>query len=372
MHRVAAKLTQVTKTSTLGFHTSASSYAITRLNLPAMSPTMTEGTIHQWKLKEGDSFAAGDILLELETDKAQIDVEAPEDGILAKIVLKDGGKGAVNSLIALLAEEGDDISSVEIPAEEEQVAAPASEKKEKPVAVTPQPTITPISHHDVDTSQLKKPLSPAVQSLVLKYGIKDLGSIKASGNGGRILKGDVLAHLGLIKPKPAPKPTFSIAPPRDQIVFAQVKKVEKKQVIPTFISKDIKIDHLERSLNVNEFIAKAAKYAAQDVTNKKASVIGDGEQFRVFNLAEPTYDFITDSYQTSKPYVLSVQDKKTRVNSEVDLIGYLAGERKPTSKLTRTVEIRLDGGEKINNNEKAKTFLHRIDHYIRNPNELLA
>ncbi|KAG2229119.1 hypothetical protein INT48_002935 [Thamnidium elegans] len=372
MHRVAAKLTQVTKTSTLGFHTSASSYAITRLNLPAMSPTMTEGTIHQWKLKEGDSFAAGDILLELETDKAQIDVEAPEDGILAKIVV-NGGKGAVNSLIALLAEEGDDISSVEIPAEEETAAAPASEKKEeKPVAVTPQPAITPISHHDMDTSQLKKPLSPAVMSMVLKYGIKDLGSIKASGNGGRILKGDVLAHLGLIKPKPAPKPTLSIAPPRDQIVFAQVKKVEKKQVIPTFISKDIKIDHLERNLNVNEFIAKAAKYAAQDVTDKKASVIGDGERFRVFNLAEPTYDFITDSYQTSKPYVLSVQDKKTRVNSEVDLIGYLAGERKATSKLSRTVEIRLDGGEKINNNEKAKTFLHRIDHYIRNPNELLA
>lgn len=127
---------------------------------------------------------------------------------------------------------------------------------EKPVAVTPQPTITPISHHDVDTSQLKKPLSPAVQSLVLKYGIKDLGSIKASGNGGRILKGDVLAHLGLIKPKPAPKPTLSIAPPRDQIVFAQVKKVEKKQVIPTFISKDIKIDHLERSLNGKKKIKK--------------------------------------------------------------------------------------------------------------------
>lgn len=79
-----------------------------------------------------------------------------------------------------------------------------------------------ISHHDLDTSQLKKPLSPAVLSLVLKYGIKDLGSIQASGNGGRILKGDVLAHLNLIKPKPAPKPTLSIAPPRDQIVFAKV------------------------------------------------------------------------------------------------------------------------------------------------------
>lgn len=59
--------------------------------------------------------------------------------------------------------------------------------------------------------------------MVLKHGIKDVDSIKASGNGGRILKGDVLAHLGLIKPKPAPKATLSAAPPRDQIVFAKVK-----------------------------------------------------------------------------------------------------------------------------------------------------
>lgn len=71
----------------LGFHTSAVSAAITRFNLPAMSPTMTEGTIHKWMKKEGDSFAAGDVLLELETDKAQIDVEAAEDGVLAKIVV---------------------------------------------------------------------------------------------------------------------------------------------------------------------------------------------------------------------------------------------------------------------------------------------
>lgn len=70
-----------------GFHTSATRAAISRFNLPAMSPTMTEGTIHKWMLKEGDSFAAGDVLLELETDKAQIDVEASEDGILAKIIV---------------------------------------------------------------------------------------------------------------------------------------------------------------------------------------------------------------------------------------------------------------------------------------------
>jgi hypothetical protein len=65
--------------------------------------------------------------------------------------------------------------------------------------------------------------------LVLKYGIKDVGSIKPSGYGGRILKGDVLGHLGLIAPKPAPMPNFTAAPPRDQIVFAKVKEGDRRE-----------------------------------------------------------------------------------------------------------------------------------------------
>jgi pyruvate dehydrogenase E2 component (dihydrolipoamide acetyltransferase) len=79
--------------------------------MPAMSPTMTEGGIAEWKKKEGDSFSAGDVLVEIETDKATIDVEAQEDGILAKIISQDGAKGVqVGATIAVLAEEGDDLS----------------------------------------------------------------------------------------------------------------------------------------------------------------------------------------------------------------------------------------------------------------------
>ena len=87
--------------------------------MPAMSPTMTEGNIATWKVKEGDSFSAGDVLLEIETDKAQMDVEAQEDGIMAKIMTQDGAKAVkVGQRIAVLADAGDDISSLEIPAEE--------------------------------------------------------------------------------------------------------------------------------------------------------------------------------------------------------------------------------------------------------------
>ncbi|KAI8979465.1 hypothetical protein BDF20DRAFT_869707 [Mycotypha africana] len=417
---------------TKGFHTSAQCAAITRFNLPAMSPTMTEGTIHQWKFKEGESFSAGDVLLELETDKAQIDVEAPEDGVLAKIVLPDGGKAAVNSLIALIAEEGDDISNVQVPEEGPASSSVSQEKTtqqvEEPEKKKAAPTVSPISHDDVDTSKLKKPLSPAVLSLVLKHGIKDVGSIEPSGYGGRLLKGDVLAHLGLIQPKPAPKPKLSIAPPRDQIVFAknaqqqqqqqqQEEVAQKKQIPPSFITKQLSLDKvfdLHQSLNeqkkiqkttVNDVIAKAAERALQEIqpsakggirfkqpvvyresshaTEKKYK----GGEFKVFNLAEAQYDFITDSYENGKPYVLQVEPVGSAASSStsrkehddmVDFIHYLGDSQREASRhhtssaATQLFDIKLDGKVpgKILNDAKAKVFLDRVEYYVHHPGEL--
>jgi acetyl/propionyl-CoA carboxylase alpha subunit len=76
-------------TQRLGFTSSQASLAAQSFNMPALSPTMTEGSIASWKIKEGDSFSAGDVLLEIETDKAQMDVEAQDDGILAKITVRN-------------------------------------------------------------------------------------------------------------------------------------------------------------------------------------------------------------------------------------------------------------------------------------------
>ncbi|KAG7529691.1 hypothetical protein FFLO_05497 [Filobasidium floriforme] len=91
-------------------------FASSSLRMPAMSPTMTEGGIAGWKLAEGEAFAAGDILLEIETDKATIDVEAQDDGIMGKILSQAGSqKIPVGQIIAVLAEEGDDLSTLEIP-----------------------------------------------------------------------------------------------------------------------------------------------------------------------------------------------------------------------------------------------------------------
>ena len=77
-----------------GFRTSAACLAAHSFTMPALSPTMTEGNIAKWSVKEGDSFSAGDVLLEIETDKASMDVEAQDDGIMAKIVQGDGARGS--------------------------------------------------------------------------------------------------------------------------------------------------------------------------------------------------------------------------------------------------------------------------------------
>ena len=102
---------------------------------------MTEGNIATWKLKEGDKFAAGDVLLEIETDKATMDVEAQEDGFLMKIMQGDGSKGvAVGTRIAVIAEEGDDVSTLEIPADGPKPQVAEASTPEPPAAAESQPT----------------------------------------------------------------------------------------------------------------------------------------------------------------------------------------------------------------------------------------
>lgn len=139
--------------------------------MPAMSPTMTEGGIASWKLTEGQAFSAGDVLLEIETDKATIDVEAQDDGVMGKILVKDGEKGVqVGRVIAVLAEEGDDLAAIEVPGDlgPEGEASAAPEKKEEPVkAETPkedkvEPKSEEKHHHEITHSH---PLFPSVSRL---------------------------------------------------------------------------------------------------------------------------------------------------------------------------------------------------------------
>lgn len=189
-----------------GFTTSSRCLAAQNFTMPALSPTMTEGNISSWKVKEGDSFVAGDVLLEIETDKATMDVEAQDEGIVMKIFSQDGSKGIqVGTRIAVLADAGDDISALELPLDEQpQQAAQSASQPAAPVSQEePKPTAKPAARPDAAASgtyEHSYPLLPSVGLLVHEHGIskEDLSKIKGTGPNGRLLKGDVLASIGAI------------------------------------------------------------------------------------------------------------------------------------------------------------------------------
>ncbi|TXT08846.1 hypothetical protein VHUM_02974 [Vanrija humicola] len=177
--------------------------------MPAMSPTMTEGGIADWKKAEGEAFAAGDVLLEIETDKATIDVEAQDEGVLGKILSPAGTKNIpVGQVIAVLAEEGDDLSKIEVPSDvsphaaeipkEDDTPAPAPAKAAEPApAAAPVEAAKPV-HKEIHSAL---PLFPSVSRLLAESSLtpEQISAIKGSGLHGRITKGDVLAAEGLVK-----------------------------------------------------------------------------------------------------------------------------------------------------------------------------
>jgi len=189
---------------------SAADRAAQNFTMPALSPTMTEGNIANWRIKEGESFSAGDVLLEIETDKATMDVEAQDDGIMVKIMQGSETKGVkVGERIAVTAEEGDDINTLEIPAESKSSAPAKAEapKQKEEEQKKPEPSSQPKA--DAGAAQKtqggkaqkqKYPLYPAVQHLLKASGLpkEEADKIPASGPNGRLLKGDVLAYVGKI------------------------------------------------------------------------------------------------------------------------------------------------------------------------------
>ncbi|CAL1703420.1 unnamed protein product [Somion occarium] len=201
--------------------------------MPAMSPTMTEGAIAHWKKKEGEPFSTGDILLEIETDKATIDVEAQDDGVMGKILAPDGTRNVkVGKAIALLAEEGDDISNLQLPEEAEPAPSkPAKEEVSPAQQAPPQPTpSTPESRPHVTPSS-SRPLFPSVIRLLIESGIEKADDIKGTGVRGMLTKGDVLAYLGKAS---GPLGTYQAASEKEEqkiekvAKVAKVEKVEKK------------------------------------------------------------------------------------------------------------------------------------------------
>ncbi len=171
-----------------------------QLLMPALSPTMTEGTIGRWIKKEGDQVEPGDVIAEIETDKATMEFEAVDGGILAKIIVPENTHGVkVNSVIALIAEEGEDIQSCID--SYKSFAVESGAVKEEP-QVQSQTPAQAAEHREVESNRVFA--SPLAKNIASQEAI-DLCTVVGSGPYGRIVKDDVLAA----KKAPVQKPSKS-------------------------------------------------------------------------------------------------------------------------------------------------------------------
>ena len=282
----------------------------TEILMPALSPTMEEGTLAKWLVKEGDTVKSGDLLAEIETDKATMEFEAVDEGVIGKILIAAGTENVkVNTAIAVLLADGESASDIgSAPAAPTPAAAPAA-------AATPAASATPVATPAVSHGA-RVFASPLARRIAADKGI-DLGSLTGSGPHGRIVKADVENATAAPKAASAPAPSAPVAaapkPAAPQVSAEGVAKLyadreyteipldgmrktiaarlsEAKQTIPHFyLRRDIKLDALMAfraqinkqlesrgvKLSVNDFIIKACANALQAVRAANAVWAGD-------------------------------------------------------------------------------------------------
>ena len=269
------------------------------IQMPALSPTMEEGTLTKWLIKEGDTVESGDIMAEIETDKATMEFEAVDEGIIGKIIIPEGTTGVkVNEIIAILLEDGEDASSIEI---QEDIKLKNNTNDEVNV------TNTEIKEIKADViksnSSANRVFATPLARRIAKSKDLDLNSISGSGPYGRIVKADV--EVSISSPsKDTVTTTMAKSASSETVkslykerVFIEIeldgmRKVianrltEAKQTIPHFyLRKSVNLDKLLKirtemnegladkgtKISVNDFIIKASSLALQDVP--KANVV---------------------------------------------------------------------------------------------------
>lgn len=261
--------------------------------MPALSPTMTEGNLVKWLKKEGDVVKSGDVIAEIETDKATMEVDTPDEGRLGKILVPEGTEGVqVNQVIAYLLEEGEDSAALE------NIKTTVSEQTKAPDAIQPAPAPKP--DLKVIPSGDRVFATPLARRIAENSGL-NIQSISGSGPHGRVVKADV--ELVLSQPNSAPvlkavppssllsgyEPTYDVLPVSNMRKVIAKRLMEAKQTVPHFyLSVECDIDRLVKAreqinekakgaykLSVNDFIIKACALALKKVPEANASWIED-------------------------------------------------------------------------------------------------
>lgn len=290
----------------------------TEILMPALSPTMEEGTLAKWLVKEGDTLSSGDVMCEIETDKATMEFEAVDEGVIGKILIAEGTEGVkVNAAIAILLEDGESADDI---GAQSAAPAPASAPKAEAPAAAEAPKAAPApAAAKSDGSRLFA--SPLARRIAEQKGL-DLSQIKGSGPHGRIVKADIENATQTAAPKAAAAATapsasapaaMATGPSSDtvakmyadreyeEITLNGMRKTiaarltEAKQTVPHFyLRRDIQLDALMAfraqlnkqleprgvKLSVNDFIIKACALALQEVPDANAVWAGD----KVFKL----------------------------------------------------------------------------------------
>lgn len=267
------------------------------ITMPALSPTMEKGNLAKWLVKPGDTIAPGDVIAEIETDKATMEVEAVDDGTIGRLLVDEGAEDVpVGQVIALLLAEGEDESALN------KAAAPAKAEAEAPKAQpqATQPAAAPKQAAGPapkdDGKRVKA--SPLARRLAQEAGI-DLAALAGSGPRGRVVKRDLADAKPGKAAAPAAKPAAPAMPadaPYEEIKLPGMRKViakrmtEAKTTVPHFyLSVDIELDELlaarktlnarlegsDVKLSVNDFIIRASALALKRVPEANAQYAGD-------------------------------------------------------------------------------------------------
>ena len=348
--------------------------------MPALSPTMTEGKLAKWHVKEGDKVTAGQVICEIETDKATMEVEAVDEGTIGRIVVPEGAEGVkVNAVIAVLLEEGE----TALPPGAEP--APPMAPKSAPAVATPAPAAKPASAPSsappsAAPAAAAKPVqapsggrifaSPLAKRIAAEKGL-DLSRIKGSGPNGRIVKADVetatpgaapaVAPAPKAAPPAGPQPVF-VAPGDKRVPHSSIRKViarrmlESKQTVPHFyLTVDLEIDALlaaRQAINavaekkgtkvsVNDMVIKACAKALRDHPECNASWTED--EMILYGAVD-----ISVAVATERGLITPIVR-----NADMKGLAQIAAEMKDLAARAKTGKLKLDefqgGGFTISN-----------------------
>lgn len=272
------------------------------ITMPALSPTMTQGNIGTWHKKIGDKISAGDVLVEIETDKAQMDFECQDEGYLAKILAETGTKDVpINRPIAVFVDEAADIAKVaDFVPEEAEGAAPVPPKS-KPTADLKQETQNVEAPSSVTNSagsreaSDRKIASPLAKVLAAQKGI-NLNEVDGSGPNGRVVKADIDQFAPSSKAKSAKAAAPDVIAAYTDVPLTNMRKViaqrltQSKQEVPHYyLTVEIEMDKILKlrevlnrdarngapKLSVNDFVVKASALALKAVPEANSAWNGD-------------------------------------------------------------------------------------------------